>query len=432
MESAPHSLEVESAIREIADTIRAYAGDATSIVTFASESVPPELRETIRLLKLSREAVGQMPPQPPTLRGRFGAWIVRQLRRALFWYTPPIQEFHRNVSYAFEQQAEIIAAFTRENNELRSRVGELESMLRSLDALAGTLGEDILSLQRKLLATSETHTALQSEIRRLDELQASLEDQKTRTGVLLERHRKGLSSVPAGELDAILSQEEHRLDRVYFEFENTFRGSREMIKDRLRVYLPMLHERGIGTRDMPLFDVGCGRGEWLELLAENGLEARGVDMNRVMVEQCLDFKLPAVEGDAVFCLREMKPNSLGGVSGFHIIECLTFENLTNLLDEIVRVLKPGGVALFETPNPANLRVGAERFYFDPTHRNPLPSPLSRFLLEQRGLTAVEVWELHPGPDLSLFPADGSLTVDRLNQLLCGAQDYAIIAWKASS
>jgi O-antigen chain-terminating methyltransferase len=182
---------------------------------------------------------------------------------------------------------------------------------------------------------------------------------------------------------------------------------------------------------MPLFDVGCGRGEWLELLAENGLEARGVDMNRLMVARCLESNLAAVEGDAVVCLRELKPDSLGGVSGFHIIEHLTFENLMNLLDETVRVLKPGGVAVFETPNPANLRVGAERFYFDPTHRNPIPSPLMYFLLEQRGLTAVEVWELHPGPD-PFLPSDGSLIVDRVNQMLCGAQDCAIIAWKASS
>jgi hypothetical protein len=77
-------------------------------------------------------------------------------------------------------------------------------------------------------------------------------------------------------------------------------------------------------------------------------------------------------------------------------------------------------------------VVAARFYFDPTHRNPLPSPLMRFLMEQRGLSAVEIWELHPGPDSFLLPVDGSLTVDRLNQLLCGAQDYAVIGWKASS
>ncbi len=414
MELVPRSPEVERAIREIADTIRAHAGDGTFTMASSAASVRPDLRDAIRLLKLSQEAVGQMPPQPPTLRGRIGAWVVHQVRRALFWYTPRIQEFHRNATYVLEQQAEMIEALAREKSELTSRVGELES--------SGQLREEIASLERM---TGEAKAALQA-------LREDIQDQKTRTTVLLERHRKGMSSMPAGELDALLREEDHRLDELYLEFENRFRGSRDLIKDRLRVYLRTLQHHGIGTRDMPLFDVGCGRGEWLELLVESGFEARGVDLNRYMVARCLEYNLPVVEGDAVACLREMAPNSLGGVSGFHIIEHLPFEGLMNLLDETIRVLKPGGVAVFETPNPANLMVGAERFYFDPTHRNPLPSPLMRFLMEQRGLSAVEIWELHPGPDSFLLPVDGSLTVDRLNQLLCGAQDYAVIGWKASS
>src|SRR5262249_55487464 len=113
----------------------------------------------------------------------------------------------------------------------------------------------------------------------------------------------------------------------------------------------------------------------------------------------------------------------------HIIEHLPFPSLLDLLDETVRVLKPGGVAIFETPNPANILVSTERFYLDPTHRHPLPSPLVKFLAQERGLCHVEVMPLHPWPDTVHVPAQDSAIAERFNQLFYGPQDYAIVGWK---
>jgi hypothetical protein len=97
------------------------------------------------------------------------------------------------------------------------------------------------------------------------------------------------------------------------------------------------------------------------------------------------------------------------------------------LDETVRVLKPGGIAIFETPNPQNVLVGSCNFYMDPTHRNPLPSPMLRFLAEARGLCRVSVLDLHPYPEA--FHLDGSELATRFNQYFYGPQDYAVIGWK---
>jgi SAM-dependent methyltransferase len=142
------------------------------------------------------------------------------------------------------------------------------------------------------------------------------------------------------------------------------------------------------------------------------------------------LSLEVYEQDAIAYLRELKPNSVGAVTSFHMIEHLNHRTLISLLDEVLRVLRPGGVVILETPNPRNLMVGSCNFYLDPTHQRPLPPDLSRYLLEARGFVRVEVKELHPhGPDLQV--AEGAPPVrDALNQILHSAQDYAVVGWKA--
>jgi O-antigen chain-terminating methyltransferase len=216
---------------------------------------------------------------------------------------------------------------------------------------------------------------------------------------------------------------------LYLTFEDVYRGAREEIRSRQSVYLPLLQEHKIGSPTMPVLDIGCGRGEWLELLRENGLNARGVDTNEAMVEYCRRLDLKVTQADAIEHLRGLEGRSLGAVTVFHVLEHLTFDNVIELLDEALRVLKPGGLVILETPNPANLLVGAHTFYLDPTHQRPLPSGLLRFLVEARGFCDVSVKELNP-PDPSVrLPEDGSIIARRLNDYLYGPQDYAVIGWK---
>ena len=137
-----------------------------------------------------------------------------------------------------------------------------------------------------------------------------------------------------------------------------------------------------------MLDLGCGRGEWLEVLAENGLAARGLDLNRVAVEECAQAGLDVVHADALEHLRAIKSDTLGAIAAFHVIEHLGFGQLIALLDEIQRVLRPDGAVLLETPNPENLIVGACNFWLDPTHVKPLPPELMQFLCETRGFTPV--------------------------------------------
>ena len=216
------------------------------------------------------------------------------------------------------------------------------------------------------------------------------------------------------------------LDGFYVAFEDAFRGDRAQIRDSLVHYLADIKRAGTVTASRPLLDIGCGRGEWLELLREHRIAARGLDLNRVAVEQCRELGLDVAQGDALALLRAQAEGTLGAVSLFHLVEHLPLGTLFELMQHIYRVLVPGGVVLLETPNPENLLVGSHTFYHDPTHRNPLTPTSSAFFLRYCGFSDPEIRRLHPYPETARVPGNDALT-ERVNGHLCGPQDFALIA-----
>lgn len=217
------------------------------------------------------------------------------------------------------------------------------------------------------------------------------------------------------------------MDAFYLEFEGAFRGSREDIRDRLEVYLPYF-EHFRGDAGACVIDVGCGRGEWLEVLKGEGLNAKGIDMNDAMVSECRERGLAAEYGDAIAYLRRQPEGSLAAVTGFHIIEHLPFESLIALFDAALHAVREDGLIIFETPNPENLVVGACNFYSDPTHLRPIVPAVAEFIARQRGFARAETLRLNAYP-VEVKIAENSDVAHRVNQALYGPQDYAVIAWK---
>lgn len=211
----------------------------------------------------------------------------------------------------------------------------------------------------------------------------------------------------------------------YHEFEANFRGNREEIVGRLRVYLPFLHPFTATSERPGLVDLGCGRGEWLELAGENGMRAEGVDLDDGMLQDCFSRGLSARKMDAIAFLRSLADDSQAVVSGFHIAEHLPFEVLQALISEACRVLQPGGLLILETPNAENLDVGTLAFHMDPTHNKPLPPGLLSFLPRYYGFARAKVLRLQEKQKLA--EADTVRLIDVFRGV---SPDYAVIAQKA--
>ena len=210
-------------------------------------------------------------------------------------------------------------------------------------------------------------------------------------------------------------------DLFYSAFEDRYRGSRELIKSRQSVYLPFIEKLQTKGRALKALDLGCGRGEWLELLRDWGVEAEGVDLDDSMLRICYEMDLAVSNQNALTVLAQAPSASLDIVSGFHIAEHLEFSQLVTLVNESFRVLRPGGLLILETPNSENIAVATSSFYLDPTHHNPIPIQLLGFLLNFTGFPVVE--ELRLNADIS--PNQSSWI--SLNDVISGvSRDYAVI------
>lgn len=332
--------------------------------------------------------------------------------------------------------------YVQEKIDVSSRLQALEQMraaarLHPLEML--DIGTRLMKLEqiesaRKLKHFTQLIQSSQSENNRFKDQLARLdlrveEMLSSRQGGEFSHLRVGQSDVDGLVRDRSTNQFD--VDQFFSDFEEAFRGKRDEIQSRLAVYLP--HVLGVTSQlsecqGWRVIDVGCGRGEWLELMAQNQISALGIDLNESKVKACLDAGLAAKVADAITFLQELESGSLAVVTGFHIIEHLPFEQLIALFDAALAALQPGGLLIFETPNPENLLVGACNFYFDPTHLSPIVPAVAQFMATQRGFSSAEIMRLHPYPDDHL--AHGDAEVDHIvNRYLFGAQDYALIARK---
>lgn len=216
-------------------------------------------------------------------------------------------------------------------------------------------------------------------------------------------------------------------DRFYRAFEEQFRGSRDLIKSRLRAYDPFITAITQAFRHPTALDLGCGRGEWLELLGEAGVRAGGVDLDSGMLEACLDNGLSVRQQDALAALKSLPDESLSLVSAFHMVEHIPFDLLREVLAEAHRALSPGGLLILETPNPENIVVGTSNFFMDPTHEKPIPCHLLNFLVQYAGFGRSTVIRLQEEPRLHQAQPVG------IADVLAGVSpDYGVVGQKRGS
>jgi O-antigen chain-terminating methyltransferase len=292
-----------------------------------------------------------------------------------------------NLEAAWERQESRLSAHDAALAELSQRDEDLKSRITTDDELLAAHSEFLRQLQRALDHQSQV----------LDMQRQALQEQRLE----LSAHNARLATAGRDPRTSRISkalaatnQAEAVLDPLYLLLENRFRGPGHEIKERFRFYLAYLDRENITSN---ILDVGCGRGEWLELLKENGFSALGVDANQFVVEQCQGIGIDAIHADIFDHFRQIPDQSLNAITAFHVIEHLEFRQLVEFIDQGIRSLRPGGMLLLETPNPENVIVATRNFHLDPSHVRPLPRELVEFLLQARGLGKIEIVGLHPLP-----------------------------------
>jgi|GEM_PF-205095 len=193
---------------------------------------------------------------------------------------------------------------------------------------------------------------------------------------------------------------------LYVGFEDLFRGPQTMVRDRQAVYLPLL-------RPAPhVIDIGCGRGEMLDLLETASTPATGVDIDPGMIAICRAKGHHVEQIDALQFLRDRGERSLPAIFSAQVIEHLTFEQLQAFLALCRSRLQPGGTVVIETVNPHALEA-FKTFYTDLTHQRPIFPEVALALSRQAGFDRAHV----------IFPhGTGTLTENRRTQ-----GEYAVVA-----
>lgn len=222
-------------------------------------------------------------------------------------------------------------------------------------------------------------------------------------------------------------------DMASFDLAERFRGREEEVLERQRHYLKYLNHKS------PVLDVGCGRGEMLQLLSGNGTEVIGIDLNQLMVDYCRASGFNAIHSDVIPYLTG-NGGTFEAIFAAHFVEHLLPDQLMQFLTLSRERLKEGGLLVIETPNPTGLFTMSASFYLDPTHIRPIHPDALKMMLESMGFRILELKFLSPWPeDVKLKKVDSNgrypekspnpiaANFQRINDILFAPRDYAIVA-----
>jgi len=206
----------------------------------------------------------------------------------------------------------------------------------------------------------------------------------------------------------------------WLKFAEKFRGSEDDIRARQRMYASRF------AKHAPVLDIGCGRGEMLQVFREAGIAARGIDSNDDSIALCQANALDVEKADLFAYLTDLPDGSRGGVICCQVVEHLPPARLPEMIRLVHAKLRAGGLLAIETPNPECLAIFATHFYLDPTHRHPIPPALASFYLEEAGFGLLEIERLSPAidsmPSLEELP-------EAFRKEFFGSLDYVVFGTK---
>ncbi|HYM09387.1 MAG TPA: class I SAM-dependent methyltransferase [Bryobacterales bacterium] len=471
------SEQIAAVVEEIRQRVRSrYEKQVEGVTDFCLPSLTP-LGQARDAAAGKVAAIGTVNPRPPGLFNSLAQGVKKMVARALYWHVREQIEFNRA---AVEYMDRVLAALDEHNRHLllagrlaqearqaaqdtarhfqewrpgweeRWNKSEIQ-LLRSMAELQGAfhhrvtlmessfreheraqhadylnaLDRTTLEIQKQL---SEDLARLHQQHERMIQTELRLIRQRvqawlaTQTAPAAAPTPAEFSAAPAAS-PAPLASSAAAFD--YARFAERFRGDAAYVRAGQKFYLPYFQGRS------RVLDLGCGRGEFLELMQENGVAARGIDCDAESIALCRQKQLDVEQADLFSYVAGLADSSLDGIFSAQVAEHLPPLRLPELIALAARKLEPGGVLAIETPNPECLAIFATNFYLDPTHVRPVPASLLHFFFEENGIGSIEVRQLAPAADV--FPEIAALAgVDGLaafQQRFFGGLDYAIIGRK---
>ena len=446
--------ELTAILREVRDRVRARHPEAT-------DSPLPDLMPLLHARDAAEAKVASIGTVNPRRGGPLN-WFAQQVKklvaRALDWHVREQVEFNRNVMACVQAALEALEDTRRALASLGAIHGEVQELkdIRShwVDWRQEWEHKLVLNETRLLRSVAELNAAYQHRAGQIEtsfrdrireqhaEFDSALErstvdiqkrlwtdlervrseyDRLIHTELRLIRQRAPAPSSPASAASPpVPASMPGELAFDYARFAERFRGSEDYVRAGQRFYLPFFAGRS------DVLDIGCGRGEFLELMRESGVEARGIDLSQESVDLCRSKGLRADKADLFAYLTDLPESSLDGIFSSQVVEHLPSERLPEMIRLATSRLGRGGVLAIETPNPECLAIFASHFYLDPTHTRPVPHALLAFYMEEFGMGTIEVQRLSPA--VESMPALASLPKD-FRAAFFGGLDYAIVGKK---
>ncbi|MGC2111154.1 MAG: methionine biosynthesis protein MetW [Candidatus Korobacteraceae bacterium] len=389
---------------------------------------------------------GELNPRPPGFLNDGIQFAKGLMRRSLTWYTRPLRLFHGAVIRA-------MAGLEQELEQRQERVVEaVQSLSEVDDALCAGVATNREGLRTQADEIDRLGEQLRTQADEIGRLLAELEHvrndlrQSTSQGRLRDRDlRRFLYDIQADTSHSSVHSVASTVPPMfpsgikgdpefdYFRFEELYRGGEVLIAARQREYLQYFSGRD------DVVDIGCGRGEFLELLRENGIGARGVELGTDQYLLCLEKNLHVVQEDLFKFLESLPDESLGGLFSAQVIEHLTAGDQLRFVSLAHRKTRPGSPVIFETINAQCVFAVVRNFFLDPTHVRPVHPETLKFAMESMKFRDVELRFSAPMSERQIPPLklngdspqleDFNRAIGYLNDLLYGDMDYAAIGWR---
>jgi SAM-dependent methyltransferase len=452
--------ELVAIIREVRDRVRARHPQSAG---GAAEIPLADLMPLMHARDAAEGKVASIGTVNPRRGGPVNAlvqFVKRAVARALDWHVREQVEFNRKVVAALDANLEALDQINRtlanhlqpiceearqmadirshwsewrldwerklEHNEMQflRSVADLQAAFTHRATLMESNFRDIASSQHKAFegalkqSAAEVQERLWADLERIRREYERIIHNELR--LVRQRSWAGVAAVPPPPAAPPPAPSEPHLAFDYGRFAERFRGTEEYVRGTQRFYLPLFQN----CRNV--LDIGCGRGEFLELLRDAGVPARGIELSDESVALCRAKGLAAEAADLFPYLADLPEASLDGIFCAQVVEHLPPNRLPELIELAASRLERDGILLVETPNPECLAIFAVHFYLDPTHQRPVPHPLLAFYMEEYGLGGIEVHKRSPA--IESMPALASLPADFREAFFDGL-DYAVVGKK---